>query len=446
MDPQFLDRGTMDNPVETDASPGALVLATFALAVAFASWSLFAVVGVDIKNALDLNETRFGILLATPMLFGALMCIPLGTLAERWGGKNVILFCLLALCPFLIWLSLAETYGGFLIAGAGLGLAAGLFGAGLPYVAAFSRTGREGFSLGVFASGMLGVGLTYLMVPMTAQAYGWRVAPLVYVGLVLVVAMLVWLLADNDAALRRQTRTSLGTQLGVLMQIQVWRFCLYYSFIFGGFVALALWLPDYLSAHYGLSLKTAAMLSLMFTIPGALTQIVGGLLADLSGARQVNWLVFWVCLVCLFFLSYPPTTMVVHGIEQDLHITLYMPLPLFMALILVLGTAMGFGKGSILRMVFNYYPDRIGVVGGTIVAFGGLGGFVLPILFGLANDWIGVRSASFMMLYGLLAVCMLVMFLGARHEEHRRRLERARSDQFLKMTTPLTRVASTRKS
>lgn len=434
----------MTQPTVSDSSLGALLLATIAVTVAFASWGLFAVVGVDIRASLDLSQTAFGLLLAAPMFFGMLVCIPLGILAERWGGKRTMLICLVSLLPVLVWLSYAQSFVGFLVAGAGLGFAAGLFSAGLPYAATFSENGREGFSLGLFGSGMLGAGITYLVAPTAAEAFGWRTAPLIYAGLVFVVAVLFWLLAENDAASGERSEDSLTGQLGMLLQPQVWHLCLYYSFVFGGFVALVLWLPDYMAAHYEMPLKTAAMLSLLFTIPGALTQLVGGLLADTRGARQVNWWVFWICLVCLFFLSYPPSTVVIHGIEQNLELTLYMPLPVFLVLILITGTAMGFGKGSVLRLAFNYYPDRLGMVGGTMVACGGLTGFALPLLFGLANDLIGVRNASFMLLYGFLAGCMVVMFLGTRLEEHHRRLERARADEFVHYTTPLSEALKSR--
>ena len=425
---------------DPDASTGTLLLATLAVAVAFASWGLFAVVGVDIRGSLGLSQTEFGLLLASPMLFGALLCVPVGMLAERWGGKRTMLVCLAALAPVLLGLSFARDFPGFLLAGAGLGFAAGLFCAGLPYTAAFSRNGREGFSLGLFGSGMLGAGITYLVAPMAAEAYGWRTAPLIYTVLVLVVTLLFWMLAEDDSPERPCERISLRGQLATLIQPQVWQLCLYYSFVFGGFVALVLWLPDYMAAHYGIPLKTAAMLSLVFTIPGALTQLVGGLLADIGGARQVNWWVFWICLVALFFLSYPPSTITVHGIEQDLQLSIHMPLPLFLVLIMITGIAMGFGKGSVLRLAFNNYPDRLGMVGGAMVAFGGLMGFILPILFGMGNDLIGVRSATFMLLYGLLALCMVVMYLGTRIEEHRRRLARAREDEFMQYTAPLSQA------
>ncbi len=412
------------------------MLALLVFTLAFAAWTLFAVIGVDLKYMLGLSETAFGVLLAMPMLIGAVACLPLGVLAERWGGRRVMLGCLLLLCPFLIWISVAQHYIEFLIAGAGLGLAAGLFGAGLPYVAAWSPPNREGFALGLYGSGMIGAGLTYLLVPMVNQAYGWRLAPWIYLILLLLAALLLWWFGEDEEhhqRPRRQPAPTLKMQLAVLAGFQVWRFGIYYSFVFGAFVALALWLPDYLAAHYQVPLQRAAILSLIFTLPGALMQIPGGLLADFRGARQVNWLVFWTSLVCLFFLSYPPTSMVVHGIDQDLHLELNMPLPIFLVLLFIMGTAMGFGKGSVMRLVFNYYPDRMGVVGGLVVAMGGLAAFVLPVLFGIANDVIGVRSAAFMLLYGLLAACMILMFFGARHEERRRRLQLARQDEFVRM-------------
>ena len=132
------------------------------------------------------------------------------------------------------------------------------------------------------------------------------------------------------------------------------------SFVFGGFLALTLWLPQFYVAQYGLTLKMASFATLLFTVPAALVRALGGWFADYFGARTINWMVFWVCLVCLFFLSYPPTTMTIHGIDQDLSVHIYTPMWLFTALIFVMGVAMGFGKASVYRLIYDYYPGTLG--------------------------------------------------------------------------------------
>ncbi|WP_337231382.1 nitrate/nitrite transporter [Pseudomonas aeruginosa] len=186
--------------------------------------------------------------------------------------------------------------------------------------------------------------------------------------------------------------------------------------IFGGFVALALWLPKYYIAEYGLDLKTASFITMLFTLPSGLIRALGGWFSDHYGARSVNWGVFWVCLVCLFFLSYPQTTMTIHGIQGDLSLGIGLNVWLFTFLVFVVGIAQGFGKASVYRIIHDYYPSNMGTVGGMVGVIGGLGGFCLPILFGYAADHIGVRSSCFMLLFGLTVVCMVWMHYAIKQQ------------------------------
>ncbi|RLA18738.1 MAG: MFS transporter, partial [Gammaproteobacteria bacterium] len=48
-------------------------------------------------------------------------------------------------------------------------------------------------------------------------------------------------------------------------------------------------------------------------------------------------------------------------------------------------------------------------VGGMVGVLGGLGGFTLPILFGLMSDLTNIRTSCFMLLFGLVSVCMVWM-------------------------------------
>ncbi len=414
----------------------ALIMSTLLFAACFAAWTLVSVIGVQIKNELQLTETQFGILVAAPILTGALARLPMGIMAERWGGRRLMLILVFAVCIPLYMMSIAETYWQYVIAGLGVGLVGSSFTLGIHYVSSWSSRETQGLAMGVFGAGNLGAAITNLIAPLIIIAYGWRMAPSVYAFILITLALLFWLLTQDDPqhnSRRTQPKPPLlKQQLRVLLDLRVWRFGLYYFFVFGGYVALALWLPDYYVTHYGLDLKSASFLTLLFTVPGALTRIIGGWCADRIGARRVNWTVFWTCLVCLFFLSYPPTTMTVHGIDKDITILVEMPVWLFTVLVMVMGIAMGFGKASVFRIVYDYYPDRMGVVGGAVGVLGAIGGFVLPICFGLVADILGVRSSCFMLLYGLLAFCMFAMYYGISVEDRRRRLQDAIRNNFLK--------------
>ena len=423
---------------ESQQQISALVMSTLAFVGCFAVWTLFSVIGIEIKSELNLSETEFGILVATPILTGALARLPMGVLVERVGGRRLMVLLMLLVSLPLYGLSIAQTYQQYLLVGLGLGLSGSSFIIGTHYVSAWSSSENQGLNMGIFGSGNLGASLTNLVAPLIILAYGWRQAPVVYAFVLVLLALMFWMMTSDDPNHEKPeqgSRYKLSEQLSVLWDLRVWRFGLYYFFVFGGYVALTLWLPDYYVTHYGLDLTTASFLTLLFTLPGALTRIFGGWCADRLGARQVNWTVFWVCLVCLFFLSYPPTTMTIHGIERDVTINVEMPVWLFTVLVMIVGIAMGFGKASVYRIIYDYYPERIGVVGGMVGALGAIGGFALPVMFGLVADVLGVRSSCFMLLYGLLAVCMMVMFYGVQFEERRRRLRDAIQNNFLKEST-----------
>jgi NNP family nitrate/nitrite transporter-like MFS transporter len=162
-----------------------------------------------------------------------------------------------------------------------------------------------------------------------------------------------------------------------------------------------------------------------------MVRALGGWLADVYGGSAVNWSVFWVCMVCLFFLSYPPTTMTIHGVEKDVNLSIEINVWIFTILMVIIGVAQGFGRASVFKTIYKYYPDNMGSVGGMIAAIGALGGCTLPVLFGLAVDLVGVHSACFMLLYGVLALCMISMYVANSRAKHKQLLREAIANNFL---------------
>ena len=198
---------------------------------------------------------------------------------------------------------------------------------------------------------------------------------------------------------------------------RVWRFALYYFFVFGAFVALALWLPRYLIGVYGLDIKTAGMLAAAYSVPASLFRAYGGHLSDKFGARKVMYITFGVSLVCLFMLAYPNTDYVIHGIRGDITFSTSMGLAPFVVAVFVLGFFMSLGKAAVYKHIPVYYPEHVGSVGGLVGMIGGLGGFVLPIAFGAMNDLTGVWTSCFMLLFLIVAVSLLWMHFAVRNME-----------------------------
>ena len=172
-------------------------------------------------------------------------------------------------------------------------------------------------------------------------------------------------------------------------------------------------------------------LTLVFAASSSMVRALGGWFSDRYGGRSVNWNVFWICLVCLFFLSYPPTTMTIHGIKQEVHLNIELNIWIFSLLIFVIGIAQGFGRASVYKIIHDYYPNEMGAVGGFVAAIGALGGATLPLAFGIAVDLAGIYSACFMLLYGVLALCMMTMFFANKADIHSKRLTFAIENNFL---------------
>ncbi|MHC8394515.1 MFS transporter [Pseudomonas sp. LB3P93] len=389
-----------------------LGMSTLAFTVCFMVWMMFAVLGVPIKELLQLNETQFGLLAATPVLTGSLVRLPLGLLTDRFGGRSVFFLLMLACVAPLYLISHATAYWQFLVLGLFVGLAGGSFSVGIAYVAKWFDKENQGFAMGIFGAGNAGAAVTKFLAPALIAAGSWQLVPKVFSAILFITALLFWFLSAENKNHRSASGATLREQLSSLKDPAVWRYCQYYSIVFGGYVALALWMTKYYVQEYGFSLQSAALLAACFSLPGGVLRAVGGWMSDRWGAQSVTWWVLWVSWICLFLLSYPQTQLQVQTINgpMDFHIGLN-PV-LFTVLLFVMGIAFAFGKASVFKYIANDYPKNMGAVSGIVGLAGGLGGFVLPILFGALVDLTGVRSSCFMLMYGVVWVSLTWMYFS----------------------------------
>jgi NNP family nitrate/nitrite transporter-like MFS transporter len=409
-----------------------LLMATLAFAANFSVWTLYAVMGINIKQSLSLSSTELGFLLASPMLTGALLRFPVGLLCEIYSCRKLFLIQMIIVIPAVASLRWIESYSGYLIVGLIMGISGVSFTIGIRYVTAWFERRQQGYVMGIFGAGNAGAAITLAMVPLIVNYWGWDFIGLFYAAGMLVMVILFALFAPEEMSyMKKRRKRSLKFHLAPLKEIQVWRFGLYYYFVFGSFLALILWLPQYYMRVYQLDLEKAMGLTLLFVASSSMVRAIGGWFADRFGGRAVNWGVFWVCLVCLFFLSYPPTTMTIHGVEKDVHLNIYINVWFFTLLIFIIGIAQGFGRASVYKVIYDYFPEHMGSVGGTVATIGAMGGFSLPVMFGVAVDLVGIHTACFMLLYGILATCMLVMYLSIKSEKHKQLLREAIANNFL---------------
>jgi NNP family nitrate/nitrite transporter-like MFS transporter len=389
-----------------------LGMSTTAFTICFMVWMMFAVLGIPVKELLQLNETQFGLLVSTPVLTGSLVRLPLGMLTDRFGGRIVFLLLMLACVLPIYLISAATQYWQFLVLGLFVGLAGGSFSVGIAYVAKWFSKQTQGTAMGVFGAGNAGAALTKFVAPAIIAASSWQMVPKVYSAIMFITAVLFWFFTYENKKHRMPSSVSFAEQLKTLKDPRVWRYCQYYSIVFGGYVALALWMTKYYVQEYEFSLQSAALLAACFSLPGGLLRAIGGWMSDKWSAHSVTWWVMWVSWICLFILSYPQTSLIVQTVDgpQSFHIGLNATV--FTVLLFVMGIAFAFGKASVFKYISDEFPDRMGAVSGIVGLAGGLGGFVLPIMFGALVDLTGVRSSCFMLMYGVVWVSLIWMYFS----------------------------------
>ena len=403
--------------VSTSASPAVsrqawrvLAVSTLAFTVCFMVWMMFGVIGIPLKQQLGLNATEFGLLTAMPVLSGSLVRVPLGIWTDRYGGRIVMTLLMAVTVPAIWLMAHATQYWQFLAIGLFVGLAGGSFSVGTPYVARWFPKSRQGMAMGVYGAGNSGSAVNKFIAPTLLVAGGWALVPQVYAAVMLGTVVLFWLFSAHDPRHLVASNVSFTEQLKALKDPRVLKYCQYYSIVFGGYVALALWMVQYYVGEYGLSIQSAALLAACFSLPGGVLRAIGGMLSDKYGAHKVTWWVMWVSWICLFLLSYPQTDFTIQTVNGPITLHVGLNVYMFTALMFILGIAWAFGKASVFKYISDDYPKNIGAISGIVGLAGGLGGFILPIMFGALLDFTGIRSSAFMLLYGVVWVSLIWMY------------------------------------
>ena len=387
-----------------------LIVSTFAFTVCFMVWMMFAVIGIPIKKTLDLNSTQFGLLMATPVLTGSLIRVPLGIWTDKFGGRIVMTLLMASTVPAIWLMSYATEFWQYLTIGLFVGLAGGSFSVGTPYVARWFPKHQQGFAMGIYGAGNSGAAVNKFLAPALVVGFGWTMVPQVYAAIMLGTVILFWFFSHSDPTHVVPSHVTFRDQLKSLKDPKVIKYCQYYSIVFGGYVALSLWMVQYYVGEFGLDIRTAALLAACFSLPGGVLRAVGGWLSDKYGAHAMTWWVLWVSWVCLFLLSYPQTDFTITTVDGPKTFHIGLNVYIFTLLMFILGIAWAFGKASVFKYISDDYPANIGTISGIVGLAGGLGGFLLPIMFGALMDLTGIRSSAFMLMYGVVWVSLIWMY------------------------------------
>ena len=397
-----------------------LIMSTLSFTVMFAVWLMFGILGIPIRKEFGISDVQLSWLSAVAVLNGSIWRLPAGMITDRVGGRKVFTVMLATTAIPAYFVSQAHNYGLLLMLAFLVGFAGNSFSAGIAWNSAWTPRERKGFALGVFGAGNVGASLTKFIGPAliagtTGATFfgvldgGWRLVPVIYAVLLLVLAVLTWVLTPSHVRMPGHGRT-LAEQARPLRELRVWRFSLYYVSVFGAYVALAAWLPKYYVDNFDLSLGHAALLTATFIFPASLLRPVGGAFSDRFGARRAMYWMFAVMLVSTLLLSMPNGHITVETPSGPRDLLPYsIGLWPFVGLVFVLGCAMGIGKAAVYKHIPEYFPDDVGAVGGLVGMLGGLGGFFLPPLFAYSQRWTGFPSSTFFVLFLLTAACALWM-------------------------------------
>ncbi|MCE9574292.1 MAG: MFS transporter [Deltaproteobacteria bacterium] len=366
----------------TDGDPGRLgrhlALGTASFALSFAAWGLISASATVWRSRFGLSGSETGLLVAAPVLLGALARLPIGLLADRFGARRVLAILMIACAAPVAYVPHAPSFTALVAGAIMLGFAGATFAAGVSYVSGWAPPARRGTALGVFGVGNGGQSIAIFLGPLVAHEVGW---PTVFhaVAAALVVWGLVFGAIARDAP-RTAPPQGLAAMIGVLRRERLaWALAGFYFLTFGGFVAFSVYLPTLLVDGFHRSPADAGMRAAGFVALATGMRPLGGWLADrLGGARVLSGALLGVVPFALL-LAWPALLPFTVG---------------------ALGCAalLGVGNGAVFQQVPRHFPQHAGTVTGLVGAVGGLGGFFPPLLLGVTRDALGAVWPAFLLL------------------------------------------------
>ncbi len=372
-----------------------LVCAFLYFDISFMVWVLLGALANSIVPEFDLSDTQKGLMVAVPLLGGAVLRIVLGLLTDHIGARRTALGGLvLTLIPLLLGWLWADSFSKLLVVGLLLGVAGASFAAALPLASRWYPPQYQGLAMGIAGAGNSGTALATFFGPRLAEVMGWHgVFALALIPVAL--TLLIFIVFAKDSPAQPAPKT-LADYAAVLHLGDTWWFCLFYSVTFGGFVGLASFLNIFFHDQYALGRIEAGTFATLCVIAGSFLRPVGGYLADrLGGIRMLQVVYVGVATMMLGLGTLPPLAA---G-----------------TLLMFVGMALlGMGNGAVFQLVPQRFPREIGVITGVVGAAGGLGGFCLPLLLGGLRQQTGSFAGGFLAFALVGGVCAVALSLVSR--------------------------------
>jgi len=345
--------------------------------VSFMIWLLPGALANSIVPAFGLSDSQKGLMVAVPLLGGAVLRLALGLLTDRVGARRAgLLGMSLTILPLMMGWLWADSFNKMLLVGLLLGVSGASFAAALPLASRWYPPRYQGLAMGIAGAGNSGTALATFFGPRLALVWGWHAV----FGLALIplLATLAFFLIFAKDSPEQPAPRPLTTYADVLKLADTWWFCLLYSITFGGFVGLASFLNVFFLSQYGLSKVQAGNFATFCVIAGSALRPLGGYLADRFGGVRL--------LTGLYLIA--GTTML--GLAT-------LP-PMFAGTVLLFATmaTLGMGNGAVFQLVPQRFPKEIGVTTGVVGSAGGFGGFLLPTVLGSMKQATGSFSGGFL--------------------------------------------------
>ena len=360
--------------------------------VSFMIWVMLGATSTFIVQDFGLSPTEKGLMVGIPVLGGSLMRIPMGLLADRYGGKRMgTIGMVLTMIPlFWGWFygnSLNEVQAfGFL-----LGIAGASFAVALPLASRWYPPEHQGLAMGIAGAGNSGTVLASMFAPRIAQVYGWH-AVFGFALIPLFAAFLVFILFAKDCPNAAKPQ-KLSHYLSIVKIKETWIFSFFYSLSFGGFVGLTSYLAIFFVDQYGISKVTAGDFVTIVVFAGSFVRPIGGYIADRLGGVNLLVKLFGVAAVILALIGFLPP--------------LYVTLTLFIAVMLIFGIA----NGALFQVIPTRFPREVGILTGFVGAAGGFGGFFLPNILGTFKEYTGSYSFGYWWIGATFAAALIILIL-----------------------------------
>ena len=380
-----------------------LTLQTASLVTGFMMWVLISSLIPSIKQDIPLTESQVSIITAIPVILGSLLRIPIGFYTDRFGARKLFMISFTVLLFPVFYVSVANSFIDLVIGGLFLGIGGAVFSVGVTSLPKYYPKEKQGFINGVYGVGNAGTAITTFGAPIIAQSLGWQKTAQLYLILLLIFIVFNFIFGDRKEV---KVKQSMAEQLkSVCKNTTLWFLSLFYFITFGAFVAFTMFLPNFLVNNFNLDSVDAGIRTAGFIALATLMRPIGGLLADKFNSFIILMFTFIAVTLSAVILAFSPN------------------IELFTVGCLAVALFVGFGNGTVFKLVPLYFSKQAGVVNGIVSAMGGLGGFFPPLVLTAVHNITGQYSIAFMALSEVALACLVIvvwLYEQERTENHRK--------------------------